>query len=89
MSTADVDTPLSGGETPGAAGLAPLTVFDRCDSPDCSAQAYVRAQLRDRLELVFCAHHGHELAPTLARRGAVIRDDSHLLVDGRATTALN
>jgi hypothetical protein len=89
MSAPDLDTALIGGETPGAAGLAPLTVFDRCDSPDCSAQAYVRAQLRDQLQLIFCAHHGHRLAPALAQRGAVIRDDSHLLVEDRARNSLN
>ncbi len=63
--------------------LAALTPFDRCDAPDCSSQAYVRARLLSGLDLVFCAHHGRELAPGLAGQGAAIRDDSHLLVEAR------
>lgn len=59
--------------------LDALTVFDRCDAKDCSAQAYVRARLGSGLELVFCGHHGRELVPALVGRGATVRDDSHLL----------
>ena len=61
------------------AALEPLTAFDRCDSTACSAQAYLRVRLTGGHELVFCGHHGHALSPVLAARGAVIRDDSHLL----------
>lgn len=77
-----LDAPATG-QTPGSTGLAPLTAFDRCDSPGCSSQAYVRARLVSGLELVFCGHHGHDLAPALSAKGAVIRDDSHLLVEDR------
>jgi hypothetical protein len=70
-------------ETREESDLPALTVFDRCDSPDCSSQAYVRARLRNGLQLVFCGHHGHDLTPALVGQGAVIRDDSHLLVENR------
>jgi hypothetical protein len=59
--------------------LPALTVFDRCDAAHCTAQAYVRARFPSGLELVFCGHHGHDIMPELAGRGAVVRDDSHLL----------
>jgi hypothetical protein len=70
-------------ETSAASELAALTVFDHCDSPGCAAQAYVRAQLKSGLELVFCGHHGHDLMSALAGQGAIIRDDSQLLVEDR------
>jgi hypothetical protein len=63
--------------------LAGLTAFDRCDSRACDAQAYVRARLSSGLDLVFCGHHGHEILPELAAQGAVVRDDSVLLVEDR------
>lgn len=81
--TTDQLEALANAATPEESDLAALTVFDRCDSPACSAQAYVRVKLRSGLELVFCGHHGHDLVPTLAGQGAIIRDDSHLLVDNR------
>jgi hypothetical protein len=68
---------------PDTAHIPALTVFDRCDAPDCSSQAYVRARLRSGRYLDFCGHHGHDLIPALAGQGAVIRDDSHLLVEDR------
>jgi hypothetical protein len=72
--------PLASLGTPSEpSGLAPLTGFDRCDSPGCSAQAYLRAQLRSGLDLVFCGHHGHDLVPGLVGQGAIVRDDTHLL----------
>ena len=66
-------------ETQETGQLAPLTVADRCDAADCGAQAYLRVRLNSGLDLVFCGHHGHALMPVLAARGAVVRDDSHLL----------
>lgn len=63
--------------------LAPLTVFDRCDAPDCASQAYVRARLRSGLQLTFCRHHGRALIPVLATQGATVRDDSELLTKDR------
>lgn len=77
LDTTLVDDPTESSST--ARELDPLTVFDRCDAKDCSAQAYVRARLGSGLELVFCGHHGRELVPALVGRGATVRDDSHLL----------
>lgn len=65
------------------APLAALTAFDRCDAPGCSSQAYVRARLRSGRDLVFCGHHGHALVPALIGQGAVVRDDTQLLVENR------
>jgi len=78
------DTDPTTMQADGASSLAALTAFDRCDSAGCAAAAYVRARLRSGLELVFCAHHGHELIPALAGQGASIRDDSHTLIENRA-----
>jgi len=66
-----------------AARLPALTVHERCDASDCSAQAYVRVLLRSGRSLVFCGHHGHALVPVLAGQGAVMRDDTHVLVEDR------
>jgi len=63
--------------------LPALTAFDRCDAPDCTAQAYVRALLPSGRSLAFCGHHGHALLPALAGHRAHIRDDTHLLVGDR------
>jgi hypothetical protein len=73
----------TGGEPARGADLPELTVFDRCDSPGCSSQAYLRAQLASGLQLVFCGHHGRAVSPKLLGQGAIIRDDSHLLVEDR------
>jgi hypothetical protein len=70
-----------------ASPLPPLTVFDRCDAPDCSSQAYVSARLPSGGTLVFCGHHGHDLLPVLAGQGAIVRDDTHLLVGNRLYTS--
>lgn len=67
-----------------AARLPALTMFDRCDVADCSAQAYLRARLPSGLSLVFCGHHGHDLVPALAGQGADIRDDTDLLAGDRS-----
>ena len=63
--------------------LPAMTASDRCDAAGCSSQAYVIARLRSGLTLIFCGHHGHDLMPALAGQGAVIRDDTHLLVENR------
>jgi hypothetical protein len=73
------DVAASPGRTLEPADLAPLSPTDRCDSKDCTAQAYLRVRLDSDLELVFCGHHGHLLTPVLQAQGAVIRDDSHLI----------
>ena len=77
------------GQPSEVADLPPLSVFDRCDSPNCSAQAYLRAQLKSGLDLVFCGHHGHDLMSALAGQGAVIRDDSELLDKDRPSASLH
>jgi hypothetical protein len=78
----------SAGTATGMTDLSPLTAFDRCDSPDCTSQAYVKARLRSGLELVFCGHHGHDLIPALAGQGAVVRDDSQSLIEDRSRSWL-
>jgi hypothetical protein len=59
-----------------AGGVLParLTTVDRCDR--CGAQAYIRAVLPSRLELLFCAHHGRKHAPALAALAAEIHDET-------------
>ena len=84
-----LDAAPSPDDADSAAGLPALTVFDRCDAPDCSAQAYLRARFPSGLELVFCGHHGHDLTPALAGRGAVVRDDSHVLTNDRRLSGSN
>lgn len=69
--------------------LPALTVFDRCDAAGCSSQAYLSARLRSGLGLVFCGHHGHDLLPALAGQGAVIRDETYLLVEDRSRISPN
>jgi len=78
-----LDTMAETPEHPTAADVPALTVFDRCDAPDCSAQAFVRARFTSGLVLDFCGHHGHDLMPALAGQGAVVRDDSHQLAGDR------
>ena len=43
----------------------PMNAGHRCDR--CGAQAYVRALLPNRRELLFCAHHYRQHAPVLAK----------------------
>jgi hypothetical protein len=70
-----------------ATRLPALTASDRCDAPGCSAQAYLQALLPSGLSLIFCGHHGHDLLPALAGKGADIRDDTHLLAVDRSRDA--
>jgi len=51
-----------------------LTAVDRCDR--CGAQAYVRVLLRNRLELLFCAHHNRQYASALANIAVEIQDET-------------
>jgi hypothetical protein len=48
-----------------------LTTTDRCDR--CGSRAYVRVVLPSRLELLFCAHHLRQYAPTLGEIAVEIR----------------
>ena len=70
-----------------------LTAADRCDATTstvregapsprvaCGAQAYVTALFPSGSSLVFCAHRGHELEAGLVEQGAVIRDESAVLL---------
>lgn len=47
-----------------------LTLADRCDR--CGAQAFVRATLPSKSELLFCNHHGREFEDNLVLTGASI-----------------
>lgn len=72
-----------------------LTASDRCDATtstiregsgssnprvSCGAQAYVTAVFPSGNTLLFCAHHGHSLVAGLVANGAVIRDESAVLM---------
>jgi hypothetical protein len=65
----DENAEVAGGVLP-----ARLTAVDRCDR--CGAQAYIRAVLPSRLELLFCAHHGRKHASALAALAAEIQDET-------------
>lgn len=47
----------------------PLTAHDRCDR--CGAQAKSRAVFASG-ELLFCGHHSHQYADTLASQAVVV-----------------
>lgn len=53
--------------------------MDRCDR--CGAQAYVRAELSNGLELLFCAHHAREHQEKLREIDAALHDESGRLTD--------
>lgn len=53
---------------------AALNTADRCDR--CGAQAFVRAELTNGGELLFCAHHGLEHEAKLREVALVIHDES-------------
>ena len=55
----------------------PMNAGHRCDR--CGAQAYVRALLPNRRELLFCAHHYRQHAPVLAKVAVEIRDETERL----------
>lgn len=50
-----------------------LTAADRCDR--CGAQAYMRAELTNGFDLLFCAHHGRE-HQTKLEKIATISDET-------------
>ena len=66
-----------GNVTTALAPASPLTAADRCDR--CGAQAYVRVNLGNGGELLFCAHHGREHEAKLKAMGAEIHDESSRL----------
>ena len=63
-----------------AVALSPqFTALDRCDR--CGAQAYVRVELTNGGELLFCAHHAREHAEKLQAIAAAIHDGSGQLAE--------
>jgi hypothetical protein len=73
-----IDTAPAGDETPvSAADTATVepTVLkeaDRCDGPDCGAQARSIVTLASGNRLLFCRHHTEVYATTLTAQGAAI-----------------
>lgn len=59
------------------APTAALSAADRCDR--CGAQAYVRVELANGFELLFCAHHGRAHDAKLREVAANIHDESDKL----------
>lgn len=59
-----------------------LTAADRCDR--CGAQAYVRVELLNGGQLLFCAHHAREHEAKLKEIAITIHDESDRLADTRA-----
>ncbi|TNC32820.1 hypothetical protein [Mumia zhuanghuii] len=59
------------------APTAALSAADRCDR--CGAQAYVRAELANGFELLFCAHHARAHDAKLREVAATIHDESDKL----------
>ena len=52
-----------------------LTAQDRCDR--CGAQAYLRVEIGDVGELLFCAHHAREHGDKIrALEGATVHDET-------------
>ena len=67
-----------------AVALSPqFTALDRCDR--CGAQAYVRVELTNGGELLFCAHHAREHAEKLQAVAAAIHDESGQLASTPST----
>lgn len=57
-----------------------LTAADRCDVRDCGAQAYIRVVMdMDRAELLFCAHHGREVAAKIEQTAIAWVDETSRL----------
>ena len=57
-----------------------LTAADRCDL--CGARAYIRALISVfHPELLFCAHHGHEMEEALRSVALDLVDESAALLE--------
>ncbi|MGH3423488.1 MAG: DUF7455 domain-containing protein [Nocardioidaceae bacterium] len=69
--------------TTAVAPPAALNAADRCDR--CGAQAYVRAELTNGGELLFCAHHAREHEDKLREIAVTIHDETTRLDDTPAT----
>lgn len=57
--------------------VAALSAQDRCDR--CGAQAYLRVEVSDGLELFFCAHHAREHGDKLKEIAVSFLDETHKL----------
>lgn len=64
---------------------AALNAADRCDR--CGAQAYVRVELAEGLELLFCAHHARLHEDKLRGVAVSIHDESGRLAETPASAA--
>jgi hypothetical protein len=64
---------------------AALTAGDRCDR--CGAQAYLRVELAEGAELLFCAHHAREHGDKLREVAIHVHDETAKLVDTPASDA--
>jgi hypothetical protein len=75
-------TTMQGTITPPApaADTTPLLAVDRCDGPNCNAQAYVRVQLTSGGELLFCGHDYRANEEALATIASHVHDERHLLL---------
>ena len=66
--------------TTAVAPAAPtLGASDRCDR--CGAQAYLRVELQNGGELLFCAHHAREHVDKLREIAVKLVDETHKLAD--------
>lgn len=54
-----------------------LSATDRCDG--CGAQAYVRVELAEGAELLFCGHHARQHEVKLRAVAISIHDETRLL----------
>ena len=54
-----------------------LTAADRCDR--CGAQAFLRVELAEGAELLFCAHHAREHGEKLRQVAVHVYDETHKL----------
>jgi len=54
-----------------------LTAGDRCDR--CGAQAYVRVELTEGAELLFCAHHARQHEDKLRQIAVTFTDETSRL----------
>lgn len=74
---------------PATQAPARLTRADRCDTSECSAQAFIEATHADQpnLKLLFCGHHGRNHEPGLIAKGFVIHDETHRINAVSASSA--
>ena len=62
-----------------------LTAGDRCDR--CGAQAYLRVELAEGAELLFCAHHAREHGDKLRQVAVVVHDETDKLASTPSAAA--